>query len=165
MTVLFEDEAEISFDFDMEEQLQRTIACVSEYVQCPYDIEVSVTFVDKEAIRQMNGEFRQIDKVTDVLSFPMMEYDTPCDFEGSAFQNSRSISPDTKELVLGDIVLCSEVVKEQAKEYEHSDLREFCFLVVHSMLHLFGYDHIEENDRIQMEEEQRHLMDLLGISR
>ena len=68
-------------------------------------------------------------------------------------------------MMLGDILLCSEVVKAQAEEYGHSELREFCFLIVHSMLHLFGYDHIEEEDRREMEEEQLKIMDRLGINR
>lgn len=124
-----------------------------------------MTLVDTDTIRQVNSQFRQIEKVTDVLSFPMMEYDSPRDFGGQAFQNSLSLSPDTQEMILGDILLCSEVVKTQAEEYGHSELREFCFLVVHSMLHLFGYDHIQEEDRREMEEEQRKIMERLGINR
>lgn len=165
MTVYFEDEAGISFGFDPEEKVEEMIAFVRDYVECPYDIEVSVTLVDTDTIRQVNSQFRQIEKVTDVLSFPMMEYDSPRDFGGQAFQNSLSLSPDTQEMILGDILLCSEVVKTQAEEYGHSELREFCFLVVHSMLHLFGYDHIQEEDRREMEEEQRKIMERLGINR
>ncbi len=162
MTVYFEDEAGISFGFDPEEKVEEMIAFVRDHVECPYDIEVSVTLVDTDTIRQVNS---QIEKVTDVLSFPMMEYDSPRDFGGQAFQNSLSLSPDTQEMILGDILLCSEVVKTQAEEYGHSELREFCFLVVHSMLHLFGYDHIQEEDRREMEEEQRKIMDRLRINR
>ncbi len=165
MTVYFEDEAGISFGFDPEEKVEEMIAFVRDHVECPYDIEVSVTLVDTDTIRQVNSQFRQIEKVTDVLSFPMMEYDSPRDFGGQAFQNSLSLSPDTQEMILGDILLCSEVVKTQAEEYGHSELREFCFLVVHSMLHLFGYDHIQEEDRREMEEEQRKIMERLGINR
>lgn len=165
MTVYFEDEAGISFGFDPEEKVEEVIAFVRDHVECPYDIEVSVTLVDTDTIRQVNSQFRQIEKVTDVLSFPMMEYDSPRDFGGQAFQNSLSLSPDTQEMILGDILLCSEVVKRQAEEYGHSELREFCFLVVHSMLHLFGYDHIQEEDRREMEEEQRKIMERLGINR
>ena len=165
MTVYFEDEAGISFGFDPEEKVEEVIAFVRDHVECPYDIEVSVTLVDTDTIRQVNSQFRQIEKVTDVLSFPMMEYDSPRDFGGQAFQNSLSLSPDTQEMILGDILLCSEVVKTQAEEYGHSELREFCFLVVHSMRHLFGYDHIQEEDRREMEEEQRKIMERLGINR
>lgn len=165
MIVYFEDEAGIPFDFDMEEQLDKVVSFVRDHVKCPYDIEISVTMVDRPSIREMNAQFREMDRPTDVLSFPMMEYDRPLDFEGEAFKNSISLSPDTEELILGDIVLCSEVMKEQAAEYGHSELREFSFLVVHSMLHLFGYDHIEERDRMEMEKEQKAIMGLLGISR
>ncbi len=165
MTVYFEDEAALSFEFDLEEQLEHIISTVRDYVGCPYDVEVSVTMVDKQSIQEVNAQFREIEKETDVLSFPMMEYDNPIDFQGTAFRESLALSPDTEELMLGDIVLCSEVVKEQAMEYGHSELREFSFLVVHSMLHLFGYDHMEEEDRVEMEEEQRKLMNILGIQR
>lgn len=165
MTIYFEDEAGISFDFDQEEQLRRIIAFVKEFVKCPYDVEVSVTMVDKLSIRQTNAEFRNIDRSTDVLSFPMMEYDEPARFDGEPFRASMVMEPDTGELVLGDIVLCSEVIREQAREYGHSELREFSFLVVHSMLHLFGYDHMTEDDRAVMESEQRDIMEQLGIQR
>lgn len=165
MTIYFEDEARLSFEFDMEKQLDKVISFVRDYVRCPYDVEVSVTMVDKSSIQDVNSEFRDIEKATDVLSFPMMEYNSPQDFDGQAFQETLTISPDTGELVLGDIVLCSEVIKEQAKEYGHSEIREFSFLVVHSMLHLFGYDHILEKDRMQMEEEQKKIMNMLGIQR
>lgn len=165
MTIYFEDEAELTFSFDPESQLQQIISIVRDYVKCPYDIEVSVTIVDKTSIKEVNTQFRDIPKETDVLSFPMMEYDEPIDFQGDAFQESLALSPDTGELVLGDIVLCAQVVKEQAVEYGHSELREFSFLVVHSMLHLFGYDHMTDEDRIEMEEKQREIMDILGIYR
>lgn len=165
MTVYFEDEATLPFGFHLEEQAARIISAVRDYVHCPYDVEVSVTMVDKASIQGMNLEFRQMDKPTDVLSFPMAEYDKPGDFSGKAFQESKVLAPDTGELVLGDIVLCSDIIREQAAEYGHSELREFSFLVVHSMLHLFGYDHIQENDRLRMEKEQRAIMDTLGVHR
>ena len=95
----------------------------------------------------------------------MMEYDTPGGFEGQAFENSMTISPESEELVLGDIVLCSDVIAEQAEEYGHSELREYSFLIVHSMLHLFGYDHMEEEERKQMEAKQREIMEQMGIPR
>lgn len=165
MTVFFEDEANISFDFDPLRQLEKVISFVKEHVGCPYDVEVSVTLVDKPSIWEINAQHRGMDRPTDVLSFPMMEYDEPADFEGPAFCSTVAISPDTDELVLGDIVLCSQIVKEQAEEYGHSEMREFTFLSVHSMLHLFGYDHISENDRMVMEGKQREIMEGLGIGR
>ncbi|MDD5994606.1 MAG: rRNA maturation RNase YbeY [Clostridiales bacterium] len=165
MTIYFENESSQSFPFDLKEQAENVISFVCDHEKCPYEVEVSVTMVEKETIRQMNATHREVDRVTDVLSFPMMEYDVPGRFEGQAFENSITISPESEELVLGDIVLCSEVIQEQAKEFGHSQLREFSFLIVHSMLHLFGYDHMEEEEREQMEKLQREIMDQMGISR
>ncbi len=165
MTVLYENEWGGEFGFPVDKQLEKLISCVTDYVGCPYEPEVSVTLVSKEEIHRLNREFRQVDRPTDVLSFPMMEYDSPGDFEGDAFLATIAVSPETEELVLGDIVLCGDVIREQAKEYGHSDEREFSFLVVHSMLHLFGYDHIEEDERAAMEQAQRDIMEKLGIKR
>ncbi len=165
MTVYFEDEAMLTFEFDLERQLEQIISFVRDHVNCPYDLEVSVTMVDKATIQEVNARFRDLSRPTDVLRFPMAEYDKPADFDGPAFCGSHTVDPDTNELVLGDMMLCSEVIKEQAKEYGHSEMREFSFLVVHSMLHLFGYDHILDRDRMEMEEEQRTIMNALGIRR
>lgn len=165
MTVYFENETEREFPFDPEEQAKKVISFVCDHENCPYETEVSVTIVEKETIREINAEHRQVNRVTDVLSFPMMEYDTPGGFEGQAFENSMTISPESEELVLGDIVLCSDVIAEQAEEYGHSELREYSFLIVHSMLHLFGYDHMEEEERKQMEAKQREIMEQMGILR
>lgn len=165
MTVYFEEESGYQFDFPLQEQLDRLVSFVAGYVGCPYEVEVSVTTQTKESIHAINRQFRQTDRPTDVLSFPMMEYDAPADFEGEAFQGSMTVSPETGELMLGDIVLCSEIIREQAQEYGHSEEREFSFLVVHSMLHLFGYDHIEDEERMEMEREQKRIMDELQIYR
>lgn len=165
MTVYIENECNASFDFEMQSQLELLTQAVSDYVGCPYESEVSVTIVDKDEIHQINYEFRQIDRCTDVLSFPMMEYDKPADFDGTAFQGSITMSPETDELILGDIVLCAPVIYEQAEEYGHTPLREFSFLVVHSLLHLFGYDHMEEDERLEMEQAQREIMNKLQINR
>ncbi len=165
MTVYVEDGSGYSFDFPVKEQLDKLVSFVADYVRCPGELEVSVSIVTKGAIHEMNRQFRGVDRPTDVLSFPMMEYDGPEDFEGDAFQGSLTVSPDTGELMLGDIVLCAEVIHEQAEEYGHSELREFSFLVVHSMLHLFGHDHIGEEERSMMEERQRRILDLLQIYR
>lgn len=160
-----QDEGGYSFDFSLQDQLDKLVSFVAEQLACPYEIEVSVTLVDKEEIHRLNREFRDVDRPTDVLSFPMMEYEEPSDFTSTSFLQSKTISPETGELLLGDIVICSQVVCEQAKEYGHSELREFSFLVVHSLLHLFGYDHMEEDERVQMEQIQREFMQMLQISR
>jgi probable rRNA maturation factor len=165
MTVLFENECGMTFDFPMQEQLELLVQTVTDFTGCPYETEVSVVLVDKDEIHRANREFRQVDRPTDVLSFPMMEYDSPAAFDGAAFLESAVVSPESNELVLGDIMLCAPVVCEQAKEYGHSEIREFSFLVVHSLLHLFGYDHMEEAERKEMEDAQRKIMDMLKIVR
>ena len=109
-------------------------------------------------------EFRGMEKPTDVLSFPMIEYAVPGEFD---FLEEREdcFDPETGELTLGDIVVSKEKVIAQAEEYGHSILREYAFLIVHSILHLTGYDHMEENERRVMEEKQDEIMDLLNIIR
>ena len=163
MTIYVENEGGYEYSFSIEEQLDKLTAFVTDYVGCPYEPEISVTLVSKEEIHRLNKEFRQVDRPTDVLSFPTMEYDKPADFSGRAFKESLTLSPETGEIVLGDLVLCSDVVREQAEEYGHSELREFSFLVVHSLLHLFGYDHMEEEERMEMM--QRDIMNELQIMR
>ncbi len=111
------------------------------------NVAVGITFVSAEEIKKLNHEHRNVDKVTDVLSFPMLEIDYKTT-KLKDFEDERS--PDG-ELYLGDIVLCKDKAKEQAKEFGHSLKREISFLVVHGMLHLLGYDHIEkEDERVMM---------------
>lgn len=112
----------------------------------------------------MNREFRQIDAPTDVLSFPMLEYQTPGDFSGFE-EEEDSFDPESGELLLGDIVISKDKVLRQAEEYGHSPKREFAFLIAHSMLHLFGYDHMEEDERLVMEQKQREILERVGILR
>lgn len=113
----------------------------------------------------MNREFRQIDAPTDVLSFPMQEFASPADFSAFADNDYGVFDPETGELMLGDIVLNAERVISQAEEYGHSQMREYAFLIAHSLLHLVGFDHMQEDERIQMEEHQRRIMDMIRIFR
>ncbi|AME04061.1 rRNA maturation RNase YbeY [Selenomonas sp. oral taxon 136] len=115
--------------------------------------EVSVTLTDDAHIHVLNRDYRSVDRPTDVLSFALTESEEP------------AILDAPYGVVLGDLVISLERVAAQAEEYGHSVLRELSFLTVHGMLHLLGYDHIEEEDRVEMEEEQRHVMDVLGIAR
>lgn len=116
--------------------------------------EVSVTVVTKPEIQRINSEYRNIDKVTDVLSFPLSE--------NREFETNL----DTGCIMLGDIVICAQRAEEQAEEYGHSLLRELCFLATHSMLHLLGYDHEQgkEQEKIMFEKQNKILEDL-GITR
>lgn len=165
MTILLEEETEVSFDFDYRALADTVIAAACDAEECPYEAEVNLTLVDNARIRTVNREYRQIDRPTDVLSFPMQTYAVPSDFSHAEDCVEDNFNPDTGELLLGDIILSVEKVREQAKEYGHSEKREFAFLIVHSMLHLFGYDHETEQERGAMEDRQREILDQLGITR
>ncbi|MDO5713568.1 MAG: rRNA maturation RNase YbeY [Tissierellia bacterium] len=109
--------------------------------------EVSVSIVEPDEIREINHEFRGIDKITDVLSFPLEE----------------ELPDGTK--VLGDIIINMDRVMEQAKEFGHSEQRELSYLTVHSLLHLLGYDHEDQKERTLMRDREKVIMEFLGINR
>ena len=135
--------------------VRRAVEATLDYEQYNNPCEVSVTFTDNEQIRELNRRFRNIDRSTDVLSFPLFDYDGETD------------ETPVDELVgmLGDIVLSLEQTKKQAEEYGHSFEREVAFLCVHSMLHLLGYDHeTGEEDEIDMRRRQSEIMDRMGLS-
>ena len=164
MTYGYEDETGTSFDFDQMDVYRRAVDTVLDLEGCPYEAEVSLLITDDASIREINRDQRGIDAPTDVLSFPMVQYAQPGDFSGVEDMDD-CFNIETGELMLGDIVLSIDRVRSQAEEYGHSIMREVAFLIVHSMLHLIGYDHIEEEDRILMEDRQRKVMDILGILR
>lgn len=163
MTVYIENEQAKEISFDYEQLLHKIIPFTMEFENCPYEAEVSVVITDDEAIRETNREFRNIDRATDVLSFPMCIYQTPGAFE--ALEEQDVFHPETGELLLGDIMISYDHVQKQAEAFGHSEVREFAFLTVHSMLHLFGYDHETEAERSVMEEKQTLILDALGIKR
>ncbi|WP_296117055.1 rRNA maturation RNase YbeY [uncultured Eubacterium sp.] len=131
----------------------------------PYEAEVNLTLVDEERIHEINLDMRQIDAPTDVLSFPMIAYEYPADFDGVDDQLDDCVNPDTGEVLLGDIVICVPRVYQQAEEYGHSVKREYAFLITHSMLHLMGYDHMVPEEAELMEAHQRKILDTMGITR
>ena len=142
------------------------ISASLDYMNCPYEAQVNLLITNNEEIHQINLEQRQIDRPTDVLSFPMVEYETPGDFEileEDEFMDC--FEPDSGELMLGDIVISADKVLEQAEEYGHSVKREYAFLITHSMLHLMGYDHMTEEEAKEMERLQEEILNLLHISR
>lgn len=165
MTILLEEETEVSFDFDHKTLANEVIMAACDAEKCPYEAEVNLTLVDNDSIHEINREYRQIDRPTDVLSFPMQTYEAPADFSHAEDCVEDNFNPDTGELLLGDIILSVEKVREQAAAYGHSEKREFAFLILHSMLHLFGYDHETEQEREAMEARQRSILDDLGITR
>lgn len=172
MTVDILNETEKEFDFDYEKLITDCVRTSCDYVQFPYEPSVNVLITDLSGIQEINRDQRGIDKPTDVLSFPLAEYDKEADFE--CFEDDISLfDPDTEEAVLGDIVLCYDRIISQAQEYGHSVRRELAFLTVHSMLHLFGYDHEHDggDDEIlikmgeKMEKAQEEILSILQISR
>lgn len=146
--------------------LKNTILFALKEEEVNIPCEVSLTFVDNASIREINRENRQIDRETDVLSFPMLEYENNMVFKEyyKDFKFDETYL-DEGELVIGDIVLSLEKAKEQAKEYGHSFERECNYLVIHSVLHLLGYDHMVEEDKVKMRAREEELLNKLGISR
>lgn len=165
MTINIEYEAEGKLDLPCEAIINDIVLAALDYEKCPYEAEVNVILTDDEEIRRINREFREIDRATDVLSFPMGDYETPSDFERLEEFPEDYFNPETGELLLGDIVISVDKVKEQAEKYGHSAARELAFLVAHSMLHLCGYDHMEEDERLVMEKKQEEILSLKGYTR
>ncbi len=136
-----------------------------DYEKCPYEAEVNIILTDDMEICRLNRDYRQIDRPTDVLSFPMLEFEQPSDFSHAEEDYADCFNPETGELMLGDIILSVDKIREQAESYGHSQTRELAFLVAHSMLHLCGYDHMEEGEREEMEERQREILLSKGYKR
>jgi len=156
----------ISVEKDLEENIKEIIdyALKEEQVLIPY--EVSLIFVDNEAIREINSDTRGIDRATDVLSFPMLDYDEKKVFKECYLEQEFSfIDLNQGNLVLGDIVLSLERAKEQSEEFGHSFIREVCYLVTHSILHLLGYDHMEDDDKVIMRAREEEILSKFNIER
>ena len=165
MSFYLEEECEVDFEFDYKELAERVVLFCLEHEQFPYEAEVNLKLSDNDGIHAINREYRQIDRPTDVLSFPMLSYDTPGDFTFLEEEKEEDFNPDTGEAMLGDIIISIDKVKEQAESYGHSKEREYAFLITHSMLHLFGYDHMEPKEAEVMEAKQRELLEKLEIRR
>ena len=153
MTLYFEEEGELTLPLPCREIAEEVIETALDLTGCPYEAEVSLLLTMDAQIREMNTQFRGIERATDVLSFPMVEYPMSGEF-GFLEENEGYFNPESGELSLGDIVISKEKVISQAEEYGHSVLREYAFLIVHSVLHLAGYDHMEEDERREMETKQ-----------
>lgn len=148
------------------EELKRTILFALKEEAVLILTEVSLLFVDNDKIREINKRTRGIDRSTDVLSFPMLEYPRDKVYKESYkdFYFDETYM-DGDDLVLGDIVLSLEQALEQSKDYEHSFEREASYLVVHSVLHLLGYDHMEEREKKKMRKREEDILNKLNISR
>lgn len=165
MTFNIEVETKKQLSFDYKKIIDEVINKVLEFENCPYETEVNLVLTDDEEIHSINMEYRGIDSPTDVLSFPMIDYISPSDFSIVEKNEREYFNPETGELILGDIIISVDKVYEQAKCYNHSDVREFAFLITHSMLHLCGYDHMVKAEANIMEEKQSQILSELGINR
>ncbi len=165
MTSYVENETDRQFPFAVEEVFEQVMEAVLSMEKCPYEACVNLLLTDNEGIRDFNKEYRQIDKETDVLSFPNLDYRQAGDFSAAEETQADCFDPDSGELVLGDIIISVERLEAQADEYGHGQLREFAFLVAHSMFHLCGYDHMTEEDAALMEQKQEAVLRGLGIGR
>lgn len=155
---------EISEDFQSTIESTIEFALKEEEVTCK--TQISLIFVDNEDIKDINRETRSIDKETDVLSFPMIDYEKGKVFK-EQYKNYEFDETyfDGDELVLGDIVISLEKALEQSEEYNHSYQRETAYLAVHSVLHLLGYDHMEEEEKLVMREREEGILSKLNITR
>lgn len=145
---------------ELRDLVRLAVSTSLDYMEFPKKSEISVMFVDNEEIRELNKLHRGIDRATDVLSFPMFEYDE----DGEIIEDDLDFNPDG-EMILGDIVISLERADEQAREYGHSFEREVGFLTVHSMLHLFGFDHMNPDDEEEMFGYQREILDEMKLTR
>jgi probable rRNA maturation factor len=165
MTFYVENESKNPLEFDYEKVAKDVMEETLEYIKCPYETEISLLLTDNEEIKLMNLKNRNIDKETDVLSFPNIVFETHGDLSHVEDMYADYFNPETDELILGDIVISVEKLKEQAVKYEHSEKREFAFLVAHSMFHLFGYDHETSTEAEEMENMQTDILKILKIER
>lgn len=165
MTSYVTIETDDKFGFDLQEVTDLVVKEVLRMEECPYETSVNLLLTTAEEVRRLNAEYREIDRTTDVLSFPNLNFDAPGDFSDAEQHELDCFDPDSGELLLGDIIINSEKVREQAASFNHSLKREFAFLVAHSMLHLCGYDHMEPEEAAIMEARQEEVLQHLHITR
>jgi len=164
MELFFEEEGQAALPLKCEQVAEQIIEAVLDCEGCPYEAEAALLLTDDEGIRRLNVQFRSIDRATDVLSFPMIDFDDPGSFAWLE-DADEYFNPETGRLLLGDIVISKEKVIAQAEEYGHALKREYAFLIVHSVLHLLGYDHMTSGEQEVMEDRQRAILEELAILR
>ena len=155
MSVLIDERAETRLPEALEEVIRHIVAQTLEYERFQEACEVSVSIVKENEIQEINRQFRGIDRVTDVLSFPLLTF-----VQGEKYEHN-----ELGEVLLGDIIICLKRAQEQAEAYGHSLKREIAFLTAHSMLHLLGYDHMEAEEEGEMFAKQEEILCLAGIPR
>jgi len=164
MTIQIDYETDRQLDIDYTALANKVAQQILDSENCPYEASVNLVITDNEEIKRVNAEFRNISAPTDVLSFPMIPFETPADYSVVEDQDEY-FDLDTDELLLGDVMISVDRVFSQAEEYGHSTEREFSFLFAHSMLHLLGYDHMEPDEAAVMEKKQAQALEVLGIRR
>lgn len=155
MTIYFDEDVRPDDTTAAEMEAAAVAALEGEGID-PENASISVSFVDKAEIKKLNKEYRGVDRITDVLSFPL--------YESGQIPGPEELAED-EELALGDVVICEEVCEAQAKEFGHSIEREIIYLFTHSVFHLLGYDHETEEDKADMRAREEEVMGLLGLAR
>lgn len=157
MTLYIDNRTTFEWNEKWEEIVKKAVRTSLDYEEFGkednFECEISVSIVTNEEIQKLNKEFRNIDRATDVLSFPQLSFE-----EEEVLDYNEN-----DEVILGDIVISIDKAKEQAEEYGHSLEREIAFLTVHSMLHLMGYDHMETEEEIEMRQKQTEILQKAGF--
>lgn len=165
MSIYIENELDTLIPKAYEDIVTDIINASIDFMKCPYECEVNVIFTDSDGIKEINKLHRGINSPTDVLSFPMCEFEQIGDFDSLEANPLDYFNQDSGELILGDIILNIDRIVSQAEEFGHTKRREAAFLTAHSMLHLFGYDHMEDEERIIMEKLQEEILTKKGYTR
>ncbi len=160
LIIIENEQDKVSIDENINIIIKKVIDICMKSEELEVDYEVSVLIVDDKEIRLINKEHRDIDKATDVLSFPMAEF-----YNGELISDEGDYDIENEQLMLGDIIISAETAKRQAVEYGHSFEREMAFLTAHSCFHLLGYDHMEESEEKVMLNKQEAVLKEIGLTR
>lgn len=165
MILTIEKEYEAELGFSIDEVAHKVINYAFSKFDIPYEYGVTLFTVSNDEIKKINNEHRGIDRATDVLSFPAIDFHEEGVLPDVESFREVYFDPENDSLYMGDIIVSLDKVKEQASEYGHSTYREFSFLLIHSCLHLMGYDHMDSDEEKRMFDLQKEILDELEISR
>ena len=160
MTLLFEPEDDLNGE-NWKKPLTKVASEVQKLFTLPKKIEVEVSFLPAEEMQVLNVDTRGINKVTDVLSYPCLNFE---EAGVLVYDKTADVNPESGNLMMGSIVLCSDKIAEQAVEYGHSFMRELCYLFTHGLLHLLGFDHEKEEQQKAMREAEEKILEKLNLS-